>query len=79
MALLDVGRVCKIVRGKYAREYCVIVDKPNKGMALIEGENVKRRSINIMHLEPLPIVLKIKKDAKGDAVLDALEKADLPG
>lgn len=79
MIVMDIGRVCKMVRGKNAGQYCVIVDKPEKSRVLIDGEDVKRKEVAISHLEPLPVVLKIKRRANTDSILKALAKADLPG
>ena len=72
--IMKIGRVCKKVRGREAGNYCVVVDKIDKNYVLIDGKGVRRKKTSIMHLEPLPTVLDIKKGAKTDAVLKALEK-----
>ncbi|HDH40993.1 MAG TPA: 50S ribosomal protein L14e [Candidatus Altiarchaeales archaeon] len=72
--ILSVGRVCMKVKGREAGKYCVIVDKPEKNFVLIDGRDVKRRKVNIRHLEPLPVVLKIKRNADTKTVEKALEK-----
>ena len=73
--ILDIGRVCRKVAGKDAGKYCVVVEKPDKNMVLIDGKDMKRKKTSIKHVEPLPEVLKIKKDAKTADVVKALEKA----
>ncbi len=78
MVLMDIGRVCRIVRGKHSGADCVIVDIEGKGIVTVDGEDIKRKKANIMHLEPLPVVLKIKKGVKKEELLKALAKADLP-
>lgn len=73
--IMDVGRVCRKVRGRDAGNYCVIVERINKNFVMVEGENVKRGRVNIMHLEPLPKILNIKKGADSETVLNGLKKA----
>jgi len=73
--ILEVGRVCKKVRGRNAGELCVVIKKPEKKRVLVEGRTIKRKEVNIMHLEPLPVVLKIKKEPPREELLKALEEA----
>ncbi len=75
--ILEVGRVCRKTRGKEAGEYCVVVDKPEKGCVLIDGKGIKRKKTNIHHIEPIPVILKIKKNAKTNTITKALEKEGL--
>jgi large subunit ribosomal protein L14e len=72
--ILEIGRVCRKVRGKEAGRYYVIVEKPEKKFVLVDGRDVKRRRVSVNHLEPLPVVLKIKKNAGTETVTKALEK-----
>jgi len=72
--ILEVGRVCRKTRGREAGNYCVVVDKVNKNHVMIDGKDVRRKKVNILHLEPLPVVLKIGKGAKKEEVSMALEK-----
>ena len=73
--IMDIGRVCVKVRGKDAGNYCVVVERINKNFVLVEGKNMKRRRVNIMHLEPLPKILNIKKDSNRESILNELKKA----
>lgn len=75
--ILEVGRVCRKTRGRDAGSYCVVVDKAEKNQVTIDGSNVRRKKTSIRHLEPLPVVLKIKKGAKKDEVAKALKKEGL--
>lgn len=75
--MYEIGRVCIKTAGRDAKNPCVIVDKMENGYVLIDG-NVRRRKCNIKHLEPLDIILKIKKDAKNEEVIKALEEAKVP-
>ncbi|MBU4266045.1 MAG: 50S ribosomal protein L14e [Candidatus Altiarchaeales archaeon] len=75
--ILEVGRVCRKTRGRDAGSYCVVVDKADKNQVTIDGSNVRRKKTSIRHLEPLPVVLKIKKGAKKDEVAKALKKEGL--
>lgn len=75
--MFDVGRVAIKVLGRNAGKYCVVVDKIDDNFVLVDG-NVKRKRCNIRHLEPLPLVLEIKKDASTVAVHEAMKKANLP-
>jgi large subunit ribosomal protein L14e len=72
--ILDVGRVCMKVKGKNAGNYCVIVEKPEKNMVTIEGRDIEKTKVNILHIEPMPTILKIGKSAKRDEIIKALEK-----
>ena len=74
--MLEVGRVCLKVLGREAGKKCVVVEKVNDNFVLVDGET-RRRRCNINHLEPLDLVLKIKKDANNDDIIDALSKAGL--
>ncbi len=72
---MNIGRVCRMVRGGDAGNYCAIVGRVDKNFVLVDGKGIKRKKVNIMHLEPLPIVLEIGKNANTDAVVKALEDA----
>lgn len=72
--ILEVGRVCRKVKGREAGRYCVVVEKPEKGSVLVDGREIRRKKTSIRQLEPLPVVLKLKKDAKTADVVKALEK-----
>jgi len=75
--IMSIGRVCKIVKGKEAGKYCVVVNRlgrRDKNFVTIDGAGVKRRKVNTAHLEPLPSVLEIEKNANTEAVISELSK-----
>ncbi|RLI88235.1 MAG: 50S ribosomal protein L14e [Candidatus Altiarchaeales archaeon] len=72
--IMEVGRVCRKVRGKDAGKYCVVVERIDKNFVLIDGKEMKRKKTNVLHLEPLPKVLDIKKGAATEDVIKELEK-----
>lgn len=75
--ILEVGRVCRKVKGREAGKYCVVVEKPEKGSVLVDGRDIRRKKTSTHQLEPLPVVLKIKKGTETKDVVKALEKEGL--
>jgi len=77
--LFDVGRVCIKKAGREAGRKCVVVDIIDKNFVLITGPKeltgVKRRRVNVDHLEPLDVKLNIKRGAEDKEVAKALRKA----
>ncbi|MCX8176522.1 MAG: 50S ribosomal protein L14e [Candidatus Bathyarchaeota archaeon] len=77
--LFDVGRVCIKKVGREAGKRCVVVDIIDKNFVLITGPKeltgVKRRRVNVDHLEPLDVKLNIKRGADDKEVAKALRKA----
>lgn len=74
--IMNIGRVCRIVNGRDAGKYCVVVNRfgrRDKNFVMIDGIEVRRRKVNTQHLEPLPSVLEIEKNANTDAVASALK------
>ena len=74
--MIEVGRVCVKLAGRDASKKCVIVDILDDKFVLIDGET-RRRRCNILHLEPLEQVVKIKKNASHDDVASALKEIGL--
>lgn len=74
--MIEIGRVCLKTAGRNAGAYCVVVDKIDNNFVLIDG-NVKRKKCNIRHLEPLDLVLKIRKGASTAHVHEAMKKEKL--
>lgn len=72
MVLFDIGRVCIKIAGRESGQLAVIVDK-KENMFLIDG-NVRRKLCNQKHLEPLDLVLDIKKGATTSEVKNAMKK-----
>lgn len=72
--MIEIGRVCIKIAGRNAGKHCVVVDKIDDNFVLIDG-NVKRKKCNVRHLEPLDMVLKIKKGDSTSSVHDAMKGA----
>lgn len=71
--MIHVGRVCVKTAGRDAGRRCVVVDILDNTFALIDGET-RRRKCNILHLEPLDLVVDIEKGASRESVAEALKK-----
>ncbi|MGB9756749.1 MAG: 50S ribosomal protein L14e, partial [Candidatus Bathyarchaeales archaeon] len=79
MPAIEVGRVCVKLTGREAGRKCVIVDIIDKSFVLITGPKnvtgVKRRRVNINHIEPLQDKITIKRGASDEEVTEALKEA----
>ena len=79
MTGFDVGRICVKLSGREAGKKCVVVDVIDKNFALVTGPfkltEVKRRRVNIQHIEATPERVEIKKGAADDEIVKAIEKA----
>jgi len=69
------------ILGREAGEKCIVVDVVDKNFVLVTGpkgfSNVRRRRANIRHLEPMEMLVDIKRGATDAEVLEALKKVDL--
>ena len=76
MPAIEVGRVCVKISGREAGRRCVIVDVVDKNFVLITGPRkvsaVKRRRVNVNHLEPTQTKIDIKRGATDEEVTEAL-------
>ncbi len=79
MPAVEVGRICVKIAGREAGRKCVVVDVIDKNFALITGPKqltgVKRRRVNINHIEPTAEKIDIKRGASDEEIMAALEKA----
>ncbi|AKG39012.1 MAG: 50S ribosomal protein L14e [Infirmifilum sp.] len=79
--VFDVGRICVKTAGREAGRKCVVVDIIDENFVVVTGPKnitgVKRRRVNVKHLEPLQNKIIINKGASDEEVLTALEKAGL--
>jgi large subunit ribosomal protein L14e len=79
MPSIEVGRICVKTFGREAGMKCIVVDIIDKNFALITGPKkvtgVKRRRVNIKHLEPTEEKLDIKRGASDDEIVKSIEKA----
>ncbi|MEK6869819.1 MAG: 50S ribosomal protein L14e [Nanoarchaeota archaeon] len=74
--MIEIGRLCVKLAGRDAGLKCVVVDILDDKFVLIDGET-RRRKCNILHIEPLKDVLKIKKKASHEEINKEFEKLGL--
>jgi large subunit ribosomal protein L14e len=81
MASFEVGCICIKTAGRDALRRCVLVEIIDKNFGLVTGpknvSGIRRRKVNLAHLEPTGDKINIDKNASDDAVTKALEKANL--
>ena len=81
MPAVEVGRVCVKLAGREAGRKCVVVDVIDKNFVLVTGpvkvSGVKRRRVNVSHVEPMDVKVKIEKGDDDEVVVEALKKAKL--
>lgn len=79
MPAIEVGRICAKLTGREAGKKCVIVDVMDKSFVLISGPKkvtgVKRRRVNVNHVEPLQDKIEIKRGASDDEVEEVLKSS----
>jgi large subunit ribosomal protein L14e len=77
---MEVGRLAVILAGRRAGQKVVVVDVVDRNFVLVTGaglNKVKRRRMNVKHLEPLPEKVSIERGADDEAVKAALEEAGI--
>ncbi|MBS7614840.1 50S ribosomal protein L14e [Candidatus Bathyarchaeota archaeon] len=76
MPAIEVGRVCVKKMGREAGKRCVIIDVIDKNFVLVTGPKsvtgVKRRRVNVNHLDITEEMVKIKRGASDEEVAQAL-------
>ncbi|BCU70675.1 50S ribosomal protein L14e [Stygiolobus caldivivus] len=81
MPIIEVGRICVKTRGREAGKKCVIVDIIDENYVLVTGpkdvNGVKRRRVNILHLEPTDKKININKGASDDDIKKTLQESGL--
>ena len=60
--MIELGRLVVKTAGRDAGKKGVIIDIIDDKFVLVDGE-VRRRKVNVMHIEPLAQVLDVKKNA----------------
>jgi len=78
VSAIDVGRVCVKTAGRDAGKNCIIVDVLDRNFVLVTGPEaltgVRRRRVNVKHLEPTSEQIKLKRGATDEEVMTALGK-----
>ncbi len=81
MAAIEVGRICVKLYGREAGRKCVVVDIIDENYVLITGPKsltgVKRRRVNVNHIEPTDKKINIRKGASDEEVIEALKTSGL--
>ena len=76
MPAIEIGRVCIKTSGREIGKRCIILDIMDKNFVLVTGpksmSGVRRRRVNIDHLEPTEEILKIKRGATDEEVTQLL-------
>lgn len=76
MPAVEIGRICIKTHGRESGKECVIVDMIDKSFVLITGpqsvSGVKRRRVNLSHLELTDTVLDINRGSTDEEVEKAL-------
>ena len=79
MPAVEVGRICVKIAGREAGRRCIIVDVVDKNFVLVTGprkfSGVKRRRVNVNHLEPTQAKIGVKRGATDEEVTEALKAA----
>ena len=71
--MIEVGRLCVKLAGRDAGLKCVVVEVLDKNFVMIDGQT-RRRKCNIIHLEPLDQVIKIKAKASHADIVSEFKK-----
>jgi large subunit ribosomal protein L14e len=81
MPAIEVGRVCVKLSGREAGRKCIIVEVMDKSFVLVTGPKkitgIKRRRVNVNHVEPLQDKLDVERGASDEDVEKALKDANL--
>jgi len=81
MPAIEIGRICVKLTGREAGRKCVIVDIIDDTFVLVTGPKsltgVKRRRVNIKHIEPLDKKVAISRGASDEEVLKAIGESGL--
>ena len=78
MPAIEVGRICVKKLGRDAGRRCVIVDVIDKNFVLVTGPEevtgVRRRKVNISHLDLTEKKIEISREASDEEVQSSLKK-----
>lgn len=74
---VEVGRICVKISGREAGRKCVIVDLIDKNFVLVTGPQkvtgVKRRRVNVSHIEPTERKIGIRRGDSDEDIVKALD------
>ena len=76
LSAMDVGRICVKLKGREAGSRCVIVDVVDRNYVIVTGPTevtgVRRRRVNMSHLQPLDEVIEIRRNASDEEISELL-------
>ena len=76
LSAMDVGRICVKLKGREAGSRCVIVDVVDRNYVIVTGPpevtGVRRRRVNMSHLQPLDEVVDIIRNASDENIAKLL-------
>jgi large subunit ribosomal protein L14e len=70
---MEIGRVCIKTKGREAGRKVVVLSDVKEGKVLIDGDKVRRKECNVLHLFPLKEKVSVTKDAKHEDVVKVLK------
>lgn len=76
MTLFEIGRLCLKIAGRDADKRCVIIDQLDANYVLVDGQT-RRRKVNIKHLEALPKIIEIARNASPSEIKKAFDNLGL--
>jgi len=74
--MIEVGRICIKIAGRDAGMKCIVVEILDNNFVMIDGQT-RRRKCNMLHLEPLDQIIKIKPKASHDEIAEEFGKLGL--
>lgn len=72
--MFNIGRICMKIAGRDAGKLGVVIGNPENGYVLIDGE-VRRKKVNVKHIQPIDHVVNVKEEASHEDVIAALKDA----
>jgi len=70
---MEIGQLCIKTKGREAGRKVVVLSEIKAGKVLIDGEKIKRKECNVLHLFPLKEKIKITKDTKHEDVVKIIK------
>ena len=72
LSAMDVGRICVKLKGREEGSRCVIVDLVDRNYVIVTGPpevtGVRRRRVNMSHLQPLDEIIEISRNASDEEI-----------